>query len=223
VAKVRVRQARPREEIVVLAGTNGAGKSSVAGAALTQGDTEFYNPDEATRRYVAAGLPVDEANARAWDEGRRLLERAIRERLNFAFETTLGGHTMTALLLEATKQGLPVRIFYVGLASPELHIQRVRERVARGGHDIPEHKIRARWEASRENLIRLLPHVAELAVWDNSAEADPEADEVPAPVRILLMQDRTIRDLYPLDQVPTWAKPIVAAALGCDPSAATGS
>jgi predicted ABC-type ATPase len=223
VAKLRGPQACPRGEIVVLAGTNGAGKSSVAGAALTQGGTEFYNPDEATRRYVAAGLPVDEANARAWDEGRRLLERAIRERLDFAFETTLGGHTMTALLLEAAKQGLHVRIFYVGLASLELHIQRVRERVARGGHDIPEHRIRARWEASRENLIRLLPHVAELAVWDNSAEADPDAGELPAPVRILSMQDRTIRDLCPLAQVPTWAKPIVAAALECDPSAATGS
>jgi predicted ABC-type ATPase len=195
----------------------------VAGAALTQRGTEFYNPDEATRRYVAAGLSLHEANARAWDEGRRLLERAIRERLDFAFETTLGGHTMTALLLEAVKQGLHVRIFYVGLARLELHIQRVRKRAARGGHDIPEHKIRARWEASRENLIRLLPHVAELAVWDNSAEADPDADEAPAPVRILSMQDRKIHHLCPLGQVPTWAKPIVAAALECDPSAATGS
>jgi predicted ABC-type ATPase len=223
VAKRRVRQARPRGEILVLAGTNGAGKSSVAGAALMQSGTGFYNPDEATLRYVAAGLPMDGANARAWDEGRRLLERAIRERLDFAFETTLGGHTMTALLLEAAKQGLHVRIFYVGLASPELHIQRVGRRVARGGHDIPEHKIRARWEASRENLIRLLPHVAELAVRDNSAEANLDADEVPAPVRILWMQDRSIRDLRPLEQVPIWAKPIVAAAFQCDPSAATGN
>jgi predicted ABC-type ATPase len=223
VAKPSAAQSRPRGEITVLAGTDGAGKSSVAGAALTLGGTEFYNPDEATRRYVAAGLPLAEANARAWDEGRRLLERAIRERLDFAFETTLGGHTMTALLLAAAKHGLRVRILYVGLASPELHIRRVRKRVARGGHDIPEHKIRARWEASRENLIRLLPHAAELAVRDNSAEADPAAGKVPAPVLILLMQDRAIRDLCQLDQVPTWAKPIVAAALQSDPSPATGS
>jgi predicted ABC-type ATPase len=223
VAKPSAAPSRPRGEITVLAGTNGAGKSSVAGAALTQGGTDFYNPDQATQRYVAAGLPVAEANARAWDQGRRLLDCALRERLDFAFETTLGGNTMTTLLLEAAKQGLRVRIFYVGLASLELHIRRVRERVARGGHDIPEHKIRARWEASRENLIRLLPHAAELAVWDNTAEADPDAGKVPAPVLILLMQDRAIRDLGPLDQVPTWAKPIVAAALACDPSAATGT
>lgn len=202
-------------EILVLAGTNGAGKSSVAGEALAQAGTVYYNPDQATRRYRAAGLSLDEANARAWHQGRKQLERAIRERLDYAFETTLGGRTLTGLLLDAAERGLRVRVWYVGLASPELHIQRVRERVARGGHDIPEQKIRDRWDTSRQNLVRLLPHLAELAVWDNSAPADPQAGEVPEPVRILAMQDGGIRYLCPLEDVPAWAKPVVAAALEC--------
>ncbi len=203
-------------EILVLAGTNGAGKSSVAGAALMQAGTLFYNPDEAARRYRAAGLSPEEANARAWHRGRRQLERAIRERLDYAFETTLGGRTITGLLLEAVEHGFRVRAWYVGLASPELHIQRVRERVARGGHDIPDPKIRDRWDASRQNLIRLLPHLAELVVWDNSAEADPQTGAAPRPVRILAMQDGRMRYLCPLEDVPLWAKPIVAAALASD-------
>jgi len=213
-------ESRSRGEIVVLAGTNGAGKSSVAGAALRSRGTDFYNPDEATQRYVAAGLSLAEANSRAWHQGRRLLERAIEERLDFAFETTLGGHTITALLLEAARQGLRVRIFYVGLASPELHIERVRARVERGGHHIPEHKVRERWTASRENLIRLLPHVTELALWDNSAEADPGTGRAPEPVRILWMKASPVEDLCPLNRVPNWAKAIVAAAIECDPSGA---
>jgi hypothetical protein len=120
---------------------------------------------------------------------------------------------MAALLLSAAQQGVRLRISFVGLSSPELHIQRVQARVSRGGHNIPEPKIRARWEASRKNLIRLLPHVAELALLVNSAEANLDAGEPPAPSRILWMQAGKIRDLRPLEQVPAWAKSIVAAAV----------
>jgi predicted ABC-type ATPase len=142
-------------EILVLAGTNGAGKSSVAGAALRQAGSVCYDRDQAARRYRAAGLSPEEANARAGQRGREQMERAIREGLDYAFETTLGGRTITGLLIEAAARGLQIRVWYVGLASPELHIQRVRERAARGGHNIPERKIRERWDASRQNLIRL--------------------------------------------------------------------
>jgi predicted ABC-type ATPase len=200
-------------EILVLAGTNGAGKSSVAGEALTQAGGTYFNPDHAAQRYVAVGLSLEEANARAWHQGRRLLERVIREHLDFALETTLGGRTITGLLLDAAERGMRVRVWYVGLASPELHIRRVQERVARGGHDIPERKIRERWDASRQNLIRLLPHLAELAVWDNSAPADPKSGTAPAPLRLLAMEEGEIRYLRSLEDVPGWAKPIVAAAL----------
>jgi len=56
-------------------------------------------------------LKQSEANALAWQVGRALLERAIRERLDFAFETTLGGETMTRLLAQAAEEGLEVRIW----------------------------------------------------------------------------------------------------------------
>lgn len=199
-------------EILVLAGVNGAGKSSVAGKALLAiGDT-FYNPDRAARLYRGRGLSPDEANARAWLKGKELLERAIRERKHYAFETTLGGSTITTLLLKAAEEGFRIRVWYVGLASPDLHIQRVRERVARGGHDIPEQKIRQRWNSSRENLIRLTPHLAELVVWDNSIQADISAGEAPLPKKILAIKDGRICYCCQLDEVPNWAKPIVAAA-----------
>src|SRR5882672_1386989 len=150
---------------------------------LEEKGVEYFNPDEAARQIRAAnpGTSLDQANIEAWHQGKRLLERAISERLSFAFETTLGGTTITALLQEALAQGMEVRIWYVGLTSPELHIDRVAARVRLGGHDIPESKIRDRYDKSRHNLIRLLPKLTALRLYDNSDEGDP----APKPQHIL--------------------------------------
>lgn len=99
------------------------------------------------------------------------------------------------------------------LASPELHVARVRGRVAAGGHDIPEAKIRERYETSRSNLIRLLPLLASLRVYDNSAEGDPKVGRKPQPRLLLHMENGRVAGHVALDQVPQWAKPIMAAAL----------
>ncbi len=73
--------------IYVLAGVNGAGKSSIGGAAVRACGGEYFNPDEAARQLLAANpkLTQTDANSTAWKHGRRLLERAIAERLTFAF------------------------------------------------------------------------------------------------------------------------------------------
>jgi predicted ABC-type ATPase len=201
-----------RGEIVVLAGVNGAGKSSVAGATLRSLGGTFYNPDEATRAYRKRGLSVEEANSRAWHVGRAQLERAIRGGLSYAFETTLGGTTITRLLLQAASAGGRVRIWYVGLTSPELHIERVRQRVERGGHDISEEKIRERWDSSRRNLVRLLPHVGEVVVYDNSLTVELHRGERPRPTKLLHIRDRRVVEAIPMSEVPDWAKPIFEAA-----------
>jgi len=199
----------------VLAGTNGAGKSSVVGAAIRAKGADYFNPDEATRRIRSANPHISErdANIAAWHEGKRLLEEAIAKRLVFAIETTLGGDTMTSLLRRALADGIEVRMWYVALATPELHIARVRARVAKGGHDIPENTIRQRYQRSRVNLIRLLPQLTEVRVFDNSVEADPDAGAAPAPLLVLHMVNGTIAATCDLSRVPEWAKPIVAAAL----------
>lgn len=201
--------------IYVLAGTNGAGKSSIAGAAFRERGADYFNPDEASQaiRDKNPGITIEEANSAAWFEGKRLLERAIRERLDFAFETTLGGHTIAALLETAMAAGIEVRIWYAGLESAELHIARVRARVAKGGHDIPESKIRERYEQSRLNLIRLMPGLAELRIYDNSEEADPKADAAPEPRLILHMKGAAIVQSCALEEVPEWAKPLMAVAI----------
>jgi predicted ABC-type ATPase len=211
-----VRDSGAKACITALAGTNGCGKSSIAGAMLRSAGGEYFNPDEVARRLLKdPALTQRETNGRAWREGKRLLERAIRERLSFAFETTLGGETMTRLLEQALSAGLEVRVWYAGLSSPELHLARVRARVARGGHDIPETDVRRRYTQGMQNLVRLLPRLTELRVFDNSEEGDPNAGKVPRPR--LLLHMKAGRIVAPgrsrIAATPDWAKPILAAAL----------
>ena len=201
--------------LYVIAGVNGAGKSSIAGATFRALGSDYFNPDEAARRLMTVNpaLSQNAANGVAWRQGVRLLRRAIEERLAFAFETTLGGNTITHLLAQAARKGIEVHIWYVGLSSPALHLERVRARVSRGGHDIPEADIRRRYEHSRLNLIALLPHLTALRIHDNSEEADPAAGKVPLPVLGLQMERGKILGPPDLWRTPDWAKPIVAAAL----------
>ena len=208
--------AKGRPHIMVLAGVNGAGKSSVGGAIIREHGLTWFNPDHLSRALMGqGGYSKDEADAEAWAYGRRRLEDAIAGGLNFAFETTLGGETIPRLIAAAATSH-DILMIYCGLDSVDLHIDRVRLRVAHGGHDIPEERIRARWDSSRRNLIGLLPNIAHLQVYDNSRSARRGAD-IPPPVLVLEVKDGTVLhpaadDRKALAATPEWAKPIVAAA-----------
>jgi predicted ABC-type ATPase len=201
--------------IYVLAGVNGAGKSSIGGAAFRATGADYYNPDEIARTLMAANPAITQADANsvAWRKGVELLTRAIDERKTFAFETTLGANTIPRLLAQAASQGIEIYVWYVGLSSPELHIERVQARVRRGGHTIAAEHIHRRYEHSRLNLIELLPRITALRVYDNSADADPAAGKIPKPRLVLHMENGKILNHRNLRSTPNWAKPIVAAAL----------
>jgi predicted ABC-type ATPase len=201
--------------IYVLGGVNGAGKSSLGGALIRHSGLDYFNPDEVARRIrdTIACTP-DEANSLAWEEGKRRLQSAIRGPFSDAFETTLGGHTIPALLVEAGRAGIEVLVWFICLATPEQHIARVRARVLAGGHDIPEVLIRTRWKTSRRNIIALMPYLTELKVFDNS-ENRLAAGTIPPP-RLLLHRrhERIVApDTDELRNTPEWAKAIVAGAL----------
>lgn len=199
----------------MLAGTNGAGKSSIAGAMIRESGGDYFNPDEAAKELRARDPKLEqaEANALAWRLGVSQLERAIRDKLDYFFETTLGGETIAEKLELAMEAGHDVRIWYAGLATPEAHLGRVASRVQAGGHDIPEADVRRRFDRSRLNLIALLPQLTELKVYDNSADADPGRGRAPAPKLVLHLRDAAIVAPRELGKTPAWAKPIVAAAL----------
>ena len=106
-----------------------------------------------------------------------------------------------------------MRIWYVGLRNVELHIARVHARVKRGGHDIPEERIRQRYAWSLLNLIQLMPKLTELLVYDNSIDADPHTGATPVPTLILHLNRGKLLNVCELASTPDWAKPIVLRAL----------
>ena len=204
-----------RPVIFVLAGVNGAGKSSVGGAILKEHGLEWFNPDTFSRERLAQGIGKDEADAEAWAYGKSRLEGAIAGGADFAFETTLGGKTIAARILEAARSH-DVLVWFCGLSSPELHLARVAARVACGGHDIPEAKIRERYPHALANLIALMPHLAHLQIHDNSTQAAADGT-VPDPILLLEMENGRPTwpapdDLRALQRTPEWAKPLLEAA-----------
>ena len=208
---------KPRPVIYVLAGVNGADKSSVGGHLLTRAGLAWFNPDAFARELrAAAGGSVEKANGAAWREGMRRLDAALAGGGSYAFETTLGGRSVPARLAQAARTH-DVLMWFCGLATPELHLARVQARVAVGGHDIPEAKIRERWQASIANLIALLPHLAEARLFDNSASValgEPVPDPLPvAHFRHGELVWPTADNLAQLRRTPDWAKPVLAAAL----------
>jgi predicted ABC-type ATPase len=211
-----------RPVLFVLAGVNGAGKSSIGGHLLARNGLSWFNPDTFARELKAAtGCDQETANANAWHESMRRLEEAVAKGLNHAFETTLGGTSVTAKILQATKTH-DVLIWFCGLSSPELHIARVAARVVAGGHPIPEAKIRERYPLAQMNLIKLMPHAAYIKVYDNSAEAAADGT-VPDPILVLEMENGQIispapNDLNALQRAPEWTKSLLEAALRCGPA-----
>jgi predicted ABC-type ATPase len=222
VAREKAAALLPKGQIFVLAGCNGAGKSSLGGQAFEAAGIPYFNPDQAAREAIAAAsaqgrvMTQAEANAWAWNEGVARLRRAVAERGNYALETTLGGDTIVGILLAAAEARLGVNVWFVGLHSVELHVARVAQRVAAGGHDIPRADIERRYVRGRLNLIRLLPALHQLVVYDNSAQADPAAPAKVKPRLLLRVTGGAIAAPSDLAQTPAWAKPIVAAALALD-------
>ncbi len=206
-----------RPVLFVLAGVNGAGKSSIGGHLLERRGLTWFNPDTFARELVAAsGCDQATANGHAWSESLRRLDEAVALGHDHAFETTLAGHTIAERIAAACDTH-DVMVWFCGLATPDQHVARVRARVAAGGHDIPEDRIRERYPRALLNLIGLIPALAHLQVHDNSTDV-PAGAPVPDPVLVLQMEQGRMTwpspgDVEALRQTPDWAKALVEAAL----------
>ncbi len=165
-------QSSPR--VIVLGGPNGAGKTSSARTLLaeTLGVMAFVNAD-----VIAQGLSGFAPETVAWEASRIMLERlhALAERReDFALETTLAARSYSSWLRRLRESGYRVHLRYFWLASADLAIARVTERVRSGGHSIPESTIRSRYRRSIKNLMTLyLPFVDSWIVYDNSVQGLP--------------------------------------------------
>jgi predicted ABC-type ATPase len=192
--------------IRVVAGVNGAGKTSVLGRWLREECGPVYDPDDVAARLVAAqpGRALSEAQGDAWQRGYKRLVAAVNTRSNFNLETTLAGSSIAAELERALGDGQEVRMLFVGLDTLERHVARVRARVARGGHDVDPKQIQRRLDTSLANLVRLAPRLSHLQVFDNSDEQVPSDDRLPEPRRLLHVEHGRVISGVHRDEVPRW-------------------
>lgn len=137
----------------VIAGPNGAGKTTFAFTYLVIGghSRNFVNAD-----LIAAGLSPLDPDREAVEAGRlflREVRRFIANRESFAFETTLSGRSYLRMIRELVATGWEVHLIYLWLPGVATCRERVAERVARGGHDIPTETIERRYFRSVRNLL----------------------------------------------------------------------
>jgi predicted ABC-type ATPase len=158
---------------VFIAGPNGAGKSTFFAEYVAPLGLPFVNADRA-----AAALRADNAQASAEEIDRRAFFAAealratfLESRLSFCAESVFSDPVGAKLkfLERARERGYHVLLIFVGLESPDLSIARVMERVAHGGHDVPDAKLRARFPRVLKNLRSAVALVDEAVLLDNSS------------------------------------------------------
>ncbi len=158
-----------KKNLYIISGCNGAGKTTASYTVLPEvlDCREFVNADE-----IARGLSPFNPESVAIDAGRLMLSR-IEELLerdaSFSIETTLATKSYVNLVRRAQAKGYEVRLLFFWLNSPNLALQRVAERVAMGGHNIPSEVIKRRYVAGINNLFHLFMHEVDYwEIYDNS-------------------------------------------------------
>jgi len=157
-------------QVIVIAGPNGAGKTTLAPFLLRDklGVLEYVNADP-----IALGLSGFDPASVSLQAGRVMLNRLhelAEQRKTFAFETTLAAKHYAEWIKKLRDDGYVFQLMFLWLQSPDLAVQRVRERVRAGGHEVPEKVIRRRYAAGLRNFWQFYHPLADAwAVYDNSA------------------------------------------------------
>jgi predicted ABC-type ATPase len=155
----------------IIAGSNGSGKSTLSSYSreIFQ-DEPVLDPDA----FAKSARIISNRDESRIEAGRLVLKRAeelLTARQDFTVETTLSGTTYLRMAARAKDLGFFVTVFFVGTASVEINIERIRVRVEKGGHDVLEEDQRRRYPRTLMNMKRLLPEADLVIILDNSTSA----------------------------------------------------
>jgi predicted ABC-type ATPase len=161
--------------LLFLAGSNGAGKSTFHETYLKHLGYAFVNTDEIQKTVQHAAANPSDAQRLAFDKAEEIRRDLLSVRASFCTETVFSDPKGAKLkfLKEARRAGYWIFLVFIGLESKDLSMARVLQRVASGGHDVPEEKVDARFARTLANLRKAVTMVNEAFLYDNSSSSDP--------------------------------------------------
>jgi predicted ABC-type ATPase len=160
-----------RPTLTVIAGPNGAGKSTLTASLHDSLRVPVIDPDA-----IARSLRPAAPEQAAMEAGREVIRRQIQyleSGTSFALETTLAGTSMLRYMEQARQRGFGVHLIYIGIDNVQTTIDRIAERVARGGHHVPAPDVRRRYTRSMRNLARAIERADHATIIDNSSDQGP--------------------------------------------------
>ena len=158
------------KHLYIISGPNGAGKTTASYSVLPKilHCKEFVNADE-----IARGLSPFNPESVAIEAGRLMLSRIkdlLSKNESFSIETTLATRSYFRLIEKAHQQGYEVTLLYFWLKSPEQAMERVAERVSKGGHNIPQDIIVRRYFEGIDNLFQIYMPIVDTWILVNNSE-----------------------------------------------------
>lgn len=151
----------------MFAGPNGSGKSTITPSFQAQPDfpSNYINPDEIAK---TLGGKVMERAYEASAIAANYRDECIRNGESFAFETVMSHPSKLALLEKARGAGFDITLVFISTKDPRYNVARVQDRVAKGGHDVPESKIIARYHRTHTYLPIAISLAYSTYIFDNT-------------------------------------------------------
>jgi predicted ABC-type ATPase len=166
------RRKSDRPRFLIIAGPNGSGKSTAYEQSVVQLRGRAFriiNPDTLAKRLETfENVAASEANLEAVRRIEAWLETSILAGHSVGVETVLSTDKYRRLVQKAKSLGFEIQLIYVMLMSVELNVERVALRVKRGGHAVPEEKIRSRHRRSLGQLPWFFDEADLALIFDNS-------------------------------------------------------
>lgn len=161
-----------KPELIIIAGPNGSGKTSVTQKFLhhewAQGTT-YINPDQVAED-LFGGWNDSDAVLKAANYCAELREMCLAEKRSFVFETVFSAQDKVDFVMRAKQAGFFIRIFFISTSNPAINASRIANRVMKGGHDVPIKKIIDRFYKAIRNCKTIAPIVDRLYIYDNSID-----------------------------------------------------
>ena len=161
-----------KPKLLIVAGPNGSGKTSVTDKILKHKwieGCEYINPDNIAKD-VFGDWNSPDAVMKAVHYAANAREECIANEQSLIFETVLSAPDKISFIQRAKQKGYFIRLFFIGTDNPQINAARIAYRVMTGGHDVPIQKIVSRYYRSVANCSLLVPFVDRLYVYDNSVD-----------------------------------------------------